>query len=127
MAKKKRAERCAGNKKAWNGIKDDFSIFHIGNFLPFHFHCIPKIFHSVLKFSSLFHSILPNQKTFGLEAIQLIFCIFAMLYATICKSARNNTKMQRPVTGMHIAHGLMCSNSQDFDCGGGDRKSHAMT
>ena len=49
-----------------------------------------------------------------------------MLYATIRKSARNNTKMQRPVTGMHIAHGLMSSNSQDFDCGG-DRKSHAMT
>ena len=22
----------------WNGVKDDFSIFHTGSFIPFHFH-----------------------------------------------------------------------------------------
>ena len=47
----------------WNGMEDDFSIFHTGNFLPFHFHSILKIFlsifHSSLKFSSVFYSILP--------------------------------------------------------------------
>ena len=46
----------------WNGMEDDFSIFHTANFLPFHFYSIPiifhSIFHSILKFSSIFHSIL---------------------------------------------------------------------
>ena len=77
---------------AWNGMKDDFSIFHTGNFLPFHFHSIQKIFrsifdsmlkfssifHSILKFSSIFHSILPYQRNFRLEAIKRIFCCFAL-------------------------------------------------
>ena len=36
----------------------------------------------------------------------------------------NNTKMQRPVSGMHIAHGLMHRRSLDFELGGGlNRKS----
>ena len=42
--------------RAWYGMEDDFSIFHTGNFLPFHFHSIPKIFHSI------FHSILKFYK-----------------------------------------------------------------
>ena len=77
----------------WNGMdQDDFSIFHTGNF-PFHFHSIPKmfhsifhsilkfssIFHSILKFSSIFHSILPCQRNFRLEAMPRIFCCFAPL------------------------------------------------
>ena len=109
----------------WNGMEDDFSIFHTGNFLPFHFHSIPKIFHSIshsipkfssifhsiLKFSSIFHSILPYQRNFRLESMQRIFCCF-------------NTKMQRPVSGMHIAHGLMHRRSLNFELGGGlNRKS----
>ena len=79
--------------RAWYGMEDDFSIFHTGNFLPFHFHSIPKIFHSIfhsilkfssifhsiLKFSSIFHSILPYQRNFRLEAMQRIFCCFAPL------------------------------------------------
>ena len=36
----------------WNGMGDNFSIFHIDSFLPFHFQFILKIFHSI------FHSIL---------------------------------------------------------------------
>ena len=81
----------------WNGMEDDFSMFHTGNFLPFHFHSIPKIyhsifhsilkfssiFHSILKFSSIFHSILPYQRNFRLEAMQrryiLLLCAFAVL------------------------------------------------
>ena len=77
----------------WNGMEDDFSIFHTGNFLPFHFYSIVKIFHSIfhsiLKFSSIFHSIpkspsifhsiLPYQRNFRLEAMQRIFCCFAPL------------------------------------------------
>ena len=37
--------------------------------------------------------------------------------------------MQQPVSGMHIAHGLMHRRSQDFGLGWGgpNRKSHAMT
>ena len=36
-----------------------------------------------------------------------------MLYATTREGARNNTKMQRPVSGMHIAHGLIHRHNQD--------------
>ena len=57
---------------AWNGMKDDFSIFHTGNFLPFHTKNFP--FHSILKFSSIFHSILPYQRNFRLEAMQRLQC-----------------------------------------------------
>ena len=36
--------------------------------------------------------------------------------------------MEQPVSGMHIAHGLMHKCSLDFELGGGlNRKSHAMT
>ena len=77
----------------WNGMEDDFSIFHTGHFLTFRFHSIPKIFHSIfhsllkfssafhsiLQFSSIFHSILPYQRNFRLEVIQRIFCCFAPL------------------------------------------------
>ena len=52
------------------GMEDDFSIFHISNFLPFQ----TKIF-----FHNLFHSILPYQRTIRLEAMQRIFCTFAMM------------------------------------------------
>ena len=76
---------------AGQGMEDDFSIIYTSNFLPFNFHSIPKIFHFILKFSSIFHSI---KKTFRLEAIQCIFCTFAMLQATTHENARNNTKMQ---------------------------------
>ena len=59
--------------------------------------------------------------------MQRIFCIFALLQATTCEDARNNTKMQRPVSaGMHIAHALMHWRSQDFGLGR-NLKSHAMT
>ena len=79
----------------WNGMEDDFSVFHTGNFLPFHFNSIPKIFHSIfhsiLKFSSIFHSILPYQRNFRLEAMQrkyiLLLCTFAMLLAAARKGA----------------------------------------
>ena len=106
-------------------MEDNFSIFHSGNFLPFHFHSIPKIFHSIfhsilkfssifysiLKFSSTFHSILPYQRNFRLELMQRIFCCFI-------------TKMQRPVSGMRFAHGLMHRRSLNFELGGGlNRKS----
>ena len=69
--------------RAWYGMEDDFSIFHIDNFLPFRFHSILQIFHfifhSILKFSSSFHSISPYQRNFRLEAMQRILCCFASL------------------------------------------------
>ena len=117
----------------WNGMEDDFSIFHTGNFLPFHFHLILKIFHSifhsilkfssifhfVLKFSSIFHSILPYQRNFwtGSNAMDiLLLCNVVSNRSWMCA---NNTKMQRLVSGMHIAHGLMHRRSLDFELEGG--------
>ena len=92
--------------RAWYGMEDDFSIFHAGNFLPFHFHSIPKIFHfifhsilkfssifhSILKFSSIFHSILPYQRNFRLEAMQRIYCCFAPLQC--CKEPLVKVRQQ---------------------------------
>ena len=109
--------------RAWYGMEDDFSIFHTCNFLPFHFHCILKIihsiFHSILKYFSIFHSILPYQRNVRLEAMQRIFCCFAFLQC--CKQplvkVRQNTKMQLSVSDMHIAHGLMHRRSKDFGLG----------
>ena len=46
--------------------------------------------------------------------MQHIFCTFAMLLATTRKGAYNNTKMQRQVSGMHIARGFMRRRSQDL-------------
>ena len=90
----------------WNGMEEDFSIFHTGNFLPFHFHSIPKIlhsifhsilkfssiFHSILKFSSIFHSILPYQRNFRLEAMRRMFCCFAPLQC--CKQPLVKVRQQ---------------------------------
>ena len=52
---------------AWYGIKDDFSIFHTGNFLPFHFHSIPFPFytknfplHAKIFFHIPFHTSIPR-------------------------------------------------------------------
>ena len=53
-------------------MEDDFSIFQNGNFLPFYFHFI-------LKFSSIFHSILPYQGKFRLEPTRNLHCTFATL------------------------------------------------
>ena len=116
-----------GHGKEWNGRR----FFHI----PYwQFSSILKIFHyifhSILKFSSIFHSILPYQRNFRLEAMQRIFCCFASLNVVSNRSWRcvNNIKMQQPVSGMHIAHGLMYRRSQDFGLGEGlNRKSHAIT
>ena len=64
-------------------MEDDFSIFHTGNFLSFHCHSILKIFHSIfhsiLKFSSIFLSILPYQGKFRLPATRNLYCTFATL------------------------------------------------
>ena len=38
----------------WNGMEDDFSIFHTAKFLPFHIHSILKIFHSIFHFILIF-------------------------------------------------------------------------
>ena len=53
----------------WNKMKDGFSIFHFGNFLPFHFL-------SILKFSSIFHSVLPYQGKFRPEATRSLYSTF---------------------------------------------------
>ena len=65
----------------WNGMEDDFSLFHTGNFLPFHFtlKIFNSIVHSVLEFSSIFHSILRYQGKFRPEATRNLHRTFATL------------------------------------------------
>ena len=56
--------------RAWYGMEDDFSIFHTGNFLPF-------------------HTSIPN---FRLEAMQRIFCCFTSLQC--CKQPLVKVRQQ---------------------------------
>ena len=128
-------------------MEDDFSIFsdnflfltiltifsdNSDNFLPFHFHSILKIFHSILKFSFIFHSILTYQRNFRLK-VPVCNVYFTALYLCNVVSNRpwrcvNNTKMRQSVSCMHVAHCLMRRRCQDFELGGGlNRKSHALT
>ena len=78
--------------RAWHGMEDDFSIFHTGNFRPFHFHSILKVIHAILKFSSIFHSILPYQRKCRVEAVQCLFCCFASLQC--CKQPLVKVRQQ---------------------------------
>ena len=123
-----------GHGMEWNGMEDDFSVFHTGNFRPFHFRSILKVFHSI------FHSILnflpfsiPYFHTKESEDWKQCNVYFAALHLCNVVSNRswrcvNNTKMPQSVSGMPIAHGLMHRRSQDFGMGGGlNRKSHAVT
>ena len=53
--------------------------------------------------------------------MQRVFCCFTPLQC--CKqplvNCANNAKMQQPVSGMHIAHGLMYRRSLDLNWEGG--------
>ena len=64
--------------QAWNGMENDFSVFHTGYFLLFYFYSILKIlysiFHSILKFSSVFHSITLPQGKLRPEATRNLYC-----------------------------------------------------
>ena len=72
------------DSRAWYGMEDDFSIFHTGNFLLFHFHFIPKIFHSLL----------PYQGKFRLKAMCNLHYTFAMLSVLLPKIAHEGTGKQ---------------------------------
>ena len=119
-------------------MEDDFSIFHIGNFLPFHFHSIPKIFHSILKFSSIFHSILksssifhsilPYQRNFRLEAMQHTFCCFAPFQC--CKQPLVKVRLQYKdaTTGIWYAYCTFCIGiAWIWNWGEGKTANHAVT
>ena len=81
--------------RAWYGMEDDFSTLHTGNFLPFHFQSTLKIFHSILKVSSIFHSILPYQGKFRPKATLNLYCTFAtlslILQVVVCKGKQQST------------------------------------
>ena len=87
--------------RAWYGMEEDFSIFHTGNFLPFHTENL--LFHIPFHTKIFFHIPLRTsiQITFRLEATQRTICTFAMLKVTTREGARNITKMQRPVFSVH--------------------------
>ena len=78
----------------WNVKENDFPIFYTGNFLPFHFYFILKIvhfiFHSSLKFSSIFHSLLSYQDKFRPEATRNLNCTFATLSVPSQVAARES-------------------------------------
>ena len=94
--------------RAWYGMEDDFSIFHTGNFLLFHFHSSLKffhsMFHSILKFSSIFHSIIPYQRNFILEAMRRIFCCFASLQCCKLPLVKVRQQYQDATTGIWYAY-----------------------
>ena len=120
--------------RAWYGMEDDFSIFHTGNFLPFHFRSILKIFHSIfhslLNFLPYFIPYFHTKELLDWKQCNVYFAALHVCNAVSNHSWRcvNNTTMQQPVSGMHIACGLMHRRSQDFGLEGGlNRKSHAMT
>ena len=103
-----------GHGMEWNGRR----FFHIPNWqfssIPFPFHTKNLPFHISFHTKIFFHIPLHTSipKKFKLESMQRIFCCF-------------NTKMQRPVSGMHIARGLMHRRSLNFLLGGGlNRKSY---
>ena len=77
-------------------MEDDFSIFHSGNFLSFHTKNLP--FHSILKFSSIFHFILPYQRAFILGATQRITRTVVMLsvpsLVVTCESKQPTPKVR---------------------------------
>ena len=51
-----------------------------------------------------------------------------MFETTTSEGVHNNTKIQQPVSDVHIARGLMHRRSQDFGLdGGANCKSHTMT
>ena len=79
-----------GHDMKWNGRR----FFHIPycqfSSIPIPFHT--KIFHSTLQLSSIFHSILPYQRNFKLEAMQRIFCCFASLQC--CKQPLVKVRQQ---------------------------------
>ena len=92
------AQLCFGSQiqgMVWNEIKDDFSIIRSGNFLWFHFHSVLKIFHSILKFSSIFYSILPYQGKFRLEETYNLYSTVATLSVPLqvvsCKDKQHGT------------------------------------
>ena len=95
-----------GHGMQWNGR---FYIqFWQFSFIPFPYHTKNLPFHTKI----FIH--IPSLRIFRLEAMQRIFCTFAMLLATTRKGAYNNTQMQRQVSGMHIARGFMRRRSQDL-------------
>ena len=102
--------------------------------LEIFFHSILKIFHSILKFSSIFYSILPYQGMFILEATCNLQCTFATLnvllqgkqYGAVhlipwLKHYRNDL-LQKITQHKNINH----TRSQDFDWGGEEQNANHM-
>ena len=92
---------CCWQGMAWNGIKwNGRRFFHIPYWqfwsIPFPFYSILKvfhsIFHSILKFSFKFRSILPYQRKCRLKAMQRLFCCFAFLQC--CKQPLVKVRQQ---------------------------------
>ena len=87
------------------------------------FHFIPKIFHFILKFSSIFNSILPYQKSF-LIGSNAGYILHLCNVVSTREGARNNTKFNNRYPVTHSAHGLMHRCSQDFGLSGGQTANH---
>ena len=97
------------------GMEDDFSIFHTGNF--FHsisFHATNLPLHTKLFF--IFDSYFHTKELLDWKQCNVYFVALHLCNVVNNRSWRcvNNTKMLQPVSGMHIAHGLMHRRSQDF-------------
>ena len=88
--------------RAWYGMEYDFSIFRTGNFLPFHSKNLP--FHTKIFFHIPFHTkeVLDWKQYNTYSTLHL-----CRVESNHSEGACNNTKIQRLVSGMHIAQDLM--------------------
>ena len=84
-------------------MEEDFSIFLTGNFLLFHFH-------SILKFSSIFHSIIPYQGKFRPEATRNLHCTFATLSVLLQGKQYGDRPVGRAVTRSSLEREVRGSN-----------------
>ena len=74
----------------------EWKTIFLNSILAIFIHSIQKMFHSIinfiLKFSSIFHSILPHQDKFRPEAMRNLYCNFATLNVTLPVAAREGTQ-----------------------------------
>ena len=107
-------------------MEDDFSIFHTGNFLPFYFHFVLKIFHSILiPFQIFFH--IPFHTSIPRKQCNVYFAPLR-LYKQPLVNVRETTQRCNDPYLVCTLHMVYCIGvARIFDWGRGpNRKSHAI-
>ena len=83
---------------------------------PFHTKNLPFHIPSYLKFSSILNSYFHTKEILDWKQCNVYFAALRLCNVASNRSwmCVNNTKMQQPVSGMHVGLGLMHRHSQDF-------------